>query len=212
MRTQTAALDLADESLFDDLAGSWFLLRTRSRHEKIVANDLASRGVHHFLPLMTCTRSYSQRQMRVELPVFPGCVFVRGAAEDVSAAEQDGTLTRAVAIADQARVNEELRNIALALKNDAELTESPYLHGGIGVEVRSGPFRGLRGIIEDGGRNDRLILQVQILGRAVSLEVDAAQTVAEGHFGLAALSPLRLHGPAGKLAGDPGWMGHPAGC
>jgi transcription antitermination factor NusG len=42
------------------------------------------------------------------------------------------------------------------------------------VEVRSGPFRGLQGVIEEVGRNDRLILQVQTLGRAVCLEIDGA--------------------------------------
>jgi hypothetical protein len=40
--------------------------------------------------------------------------------------------------------------------------------------VRSGPLRGLQGIIEHRGRVNRLILQVEMLGQAVSLEVEAS--------------------------------------
>jgi transcription antitermination factor NusG len=46
------------------------------------------------------------------------------------------------------------------------------LKKGVRVEVRSGPFRGLQGVIEGRASANRLILQVDLLGRAVSLEID----------------------------------------
>jgi transcription antitermination factor NusG len=42
------------------------------------------------------------------------------------------------------------------------------------VLVRSGPFRGIAGVIERRGQGDRLILQVETLGRAVSLDLCGA--------------------------------------
>jgi transcription antitermination factor NusG len=42
------------------------------------------------------------------------------------------------------------------------------------VEVRSGPFRGLQGIIEGRTPKDRMLLQVDILGQAVSVEIDGS--------------------------------------
>jgi transcription antitermination factor NusG len=42
------------------------------------------------------------------------------------------------------------------------------------VEVRSGPFQGLQGVVEGRCANGRLVLQVETLGRAVSLEIDGA--------------------------------------
>jgi hypothetical protein len=42
------------------------------------------------------------------------------------------------------------------------------------VEVRSGPLRGVQGLIETRLGVSRLILQVQMLGQAVVLEVDGA--------------------------------------
>jgi len=50
----------------------------------------------------------------------------------------------------------------------------PFLRVGVRVEVRSGPLRGLQGLIEDRTRRNRLVLQVNMLGKAASLEIDGA--------------------------------------
>jgi transcription antitermination factor NusG len=154
--------------------GLWFLLRTRSRQEKIIAGDLAARGVAHFLPLMTCTRMYGHRRSRVELPLFPGYVFLRGGADDAYAADRAGRVAQIIPIINQERVHQELQHISFALAREGALEPYPYLKQGVRVEVRCGPFRGLRGMIADLRQRDRLILQVETLGRAVSLEIDAA--------------------------------------
>jgi transcriptional antiterminator RfaH len=124
--------------------------------------------------LLTCTRYYGHRKAEVDVPLFPGYVFLRGSPDDAYASDRAGRLAQIIPVADQERVNEELRNIWFALANSAQLSQYPYLRRGVRVEVRAGPFRGLRGIIDDMGRRDRLILQVEILGRSVSLEVDAS--------------------------------------
>jgi transcription antitermination factor NusG len=54
------------------------------------------------------------------------------------------------------------------------LDPHPFLQRGVRVEVRSGAFRGLCGVVEDRVKMDRLLLQVDMLGRAMSLEVDGA--------------------------------------
>jgi hypothetical protein len=67
----------------------------------------------------------------------------------------------------------ELKNIALALDHHIPLDPYPYLRKGLRAEVQAGPLRGLQGLIEDRLKCDRLVLQVETLGRAVSVEVDA---------------------------------------
>ncbi len=57
---------------------------------------------------------------------------------------------------------------------DAPLSPFPYLRVGVRVEVRAGPFRGLKGVIEDVDHRDRIIFQVQTLGQAVSMEIDGS--------------------------------------
>src|SRR5208337_1509330 len=56
---------------------SWYAIRTRSRHEKMVVKQLESLHVETFLPLLSQVHRWSDRRKRVELPLFPGYAFVR---------------------------------------------------------------------------------------------------------------------------------------
>ena len=55
----------------------WYAVMTRPRHEKKVAKELEQNSVVSFLPLASEVRRWSDRQKKVELPLFPGYVFVR---------------------------------------------------------------------------------------------------------------------------------------
>jgi transcription termination/antitermination protein NusG len=156
-----------------DPSGTWFVLRTRSRHEKILADDLVARGIKYFLPLVNCVRYYGQRKARVTMPLFPGYLFLRGTLEQAYEADRTHRVAQIIPVANQDQINWELRNISIAITNKATLDPYPYLREGLRVEVRSGPFRGLQGIIEDRTRGNRLILQIEMLGRAAGLEIDA---------------------------------------
>jgi transcription antitermination factor NusG len=148
------------------------VLRTKSRQEKALANDLRSRGIASFLPLLTATKYYGGRKALVEFPVFPGYLFLRGEVDDAYEADRTHRVAQIIKVVNQKRLERELRNIHLALCGHAPLDPYPYLVAGVRVEVREGPFRGLQGIVEERGRRDRLVLQIEILGRAVALEID----------------------------------------
>src|SRR5215217_6933515 len=164
-----------EDGLFSESdAGDWFLLWTKSRQEKLVAGDLAARGVLNFLPLVTHVRYHGGQKSRVTLPLFPGYVFLRGSVDDAYATDRLGRIARIIMIADQDTVNWELRNLHFALASNVTLTNYQRLQKGVRVEVRTGPLRGLQGIIQCRSKRDRLILQVETLGQAVSLEVDGA--------------------------------------
>ena len=67
-----------------------------------------------------------------------------------------------------------MQNLRLALEKKAPLDPYPYLKKGVRAEVKSGPFRGLQGVIEDRLKPERLLLQIDMLGRALSVEIDGA--------------------------------------
>ena len=154
--------------------GDWHVLHTLSRQEKAVAADCAAMKVGCFLPLIRQVRFYGNRKAKVELPLFPGYVFVRGTRDQVFEVDRMKRIASIIKVPDQFQIEQELRQLHLAVIHQAPLEPFPYLKKGIPVEVRSGPFRGLRGIIEDRTKDQRIILQVNILGRAVSLELDGA--------------------------------------
>ena len=162
-------------SSFPDISfGSWFVLRTKSRQEKILAGELHASGLGCFLPLISCARFYAGRKVTVELPLFSGYVFLRGSLDDAYLADRKKRVAQIIAVYDQHRLDEELAGLHQALCVNATLNPYPFLKKGVRVCVRSGPLRGLQGKIEDLGKRDRLILQVQLLGQATYLEIDGS--------------------------------------
>ena len=155
-------------------AGAWFVLHTRVHQEKLLADDLSAKRIAHFLPLVRRVRYMGRRKTVVETPLFPGYLFLRGSIEEAYSADRSRRVAQILTVVDQARMDWELRNIGLALTNQATLDPYPYLRKGIRVEVRSGPLRGLQGIVEDRTKLNRLVLQVDILGQATSLELDGS--------------------------------------
>jgi transcription antitermination factor NusG len=168
-RPMTAHSALADES-----AGLWYVLHTKARQEKILAGALEAMNVACFLPLIRQVRYYGQFKANVELPLFPSYVFIRGQMDDVYRADRTKRVAKIIPVPDQLRLDRELRNVHLALERNVQFDPFPHLVKGTFVEVRSGPLRGLQGFVEERVRPNRLILQVEMLGRAVSLEVDAS--------------------------------------
>jgi transcription antitermination factor NusG len=156
------------------IQGDWFVLRTKSRQEKAVAGELTTKGIANFLPLGCLTRHHGKRKARVEVPLFPGYVFLKGTRDEAFVADRTRRIAQIIPVADQDTIDAELRAIAQALAAKAPLDLFPYLRTGVPVEVRSGPLRGLRGVVESRESLGRVILLVDIIGTAVSVELDAA--------------------------------------
>ena len=153
----------------------WFVLHTLSRQEKALAESLEKRRVEVFLPLVKEKRSHGRRRVVVERPLFPGYVFLRGTVEEAYEADRTKRVANLIEVADQAALGWELSNIRLALEREAgPLDPHPYLKVGVRVAVRSGPLRGLEGVVAERTRHDRVVLQVRTLGRAVAVETDGA--------------------------------------
>jgi transcription antitermination factor NusG len=165
---------IARSELPDEACGQWYVLHTKARQEKALSGALVAMGLGCFLPLIKQVRYYGQYKVVVETPLFPSYVFLRGLVEDVYRADRTKRVAKIIPVNDQKRIDWELRNVSLAVTQEVQFDPFPYLIKGTRVEVRAGPLRGLQGLVEDRTKMDRLILQVDMLGRAVSLEVDGA--------------------------------------
>lgn len=154
--------------------GDWFVLHTRSRQEKILAAEMAAVNIACYLPLVERVRTQGARKVSVSLPLFPGYVFLRGTREQAFVADRTKRVANIISVPDQNHFEWELENLHTALSHRVPLDPFPYLSEGVRVEVRSGPMRGLQGIVESRKSMDRLILQIDMLGRAMSMEIDAA--------------------------------------
>jgi transcription antitermination factor NusG len=157
-------------------AGRWYALWTRSRHERTVHDQLAERGIEVFLPTMTKWSRWKDRRKQIQWPLFPGYCFARFAASDrlpvltcagvVSIVSFNGELA---AVPDA-----EIESIRTLVSSTLPYDPCPLLKKGARVEVVHGPLKGVVGRLERKGSHARLVLSVDLIGRGVSVQVDAA--------------------------------------
>jgi len=166
--------DKSADPLAPPTDAAWWVLHTRPRQEKAVARDLAALDIRHFLPLVHHVRYYGRRKQRVYLPLFPGYVFLHGSAEQAWTLDRAGRLAQIIEVSDQALLEREIIAIQRVLESGHELDPHPYLHEGMRVEVRSGPLKGVQGVIERKRGKRRLVLQIEVLGVGSSLEIDGS--------------------------------------
>ena len=153
---------------------AWHVLHTKPRQEKAVARTLDAAGIDHYLPLLRRAAYYGRRKCLVDEPLFASYIFLRGTKEQAYFANTTKRIVNIIPVIEQARFEFELTQIRLALTGDAELSPYRYLEVGHRVRVRTGPFKNIEGLIESWAKADRLILQINTLGRAASLEIDAS--------------------------------------
>ncbi len=154
--------------------GLWFVLHTKSRQEKALAEALTLKGIANFLPLIKQKRTWAGRKAIVEVPLFSSYLFLRGTLDDCYDADRSSRVAQIIQVHDQLKLTQDLKNLAQAIDLNVALDPYPYLIKGIRAAVRSGPLQGIEGVIESRTKRDRLILQVDMLGRGASLEIDAA--------------------------------------
>src|SRR5262245_18811182 len=71
---QLAAVNCGSHHDFFD--SRWYVLFVRSNQERNIAHSLKQRGIEHLLPCYSSVRQWKDRRVRLEMPLFPGYVFV----------------------------------------------------------------------------------------------------------------------------------------
>lgn len=154
---------------------AWHAIYTRHKHEKTVAHILTSRGLETFLPLYTTARRWKDRTKLLSLPLFPCYVFLKGGLDhrlDIVTAPGFHSL---VSSAGQplAIPTHEIEAIRQTIESGALVDPHPFLKCGERVRVKSGPLTGVEGILVRKKNHYRLVVSVEMLGKAVAVEVDS---------------------------------------
>ncbi len=68
----------------------------------------------------------------------------------------------------------EIESLRLLVESDLAYDPCPLIHAGMMVEVAHGPLKGVVGRLVRKGAHARLVLSVDLIGQAVSVEVDAS--------------------------------------
>ena len=85
----------------DSLEPRWYAICACANHERRGRDQLGQRSVESFLPVYETVRRWKDRRMRLELPLFPGYVFVHLGPRDRLRVLQTHSVTRLVGFSGQ---------------------------------------------------------------------------------------------------------------
>jgi transcription antitermination factor NusG len=154
----------------------WYAVWTRSRAERTVFDQLAERGVEAFLPTVLRWSRWKDRRKRVAWPLFPGYCFARfDPAERLRVLTCSGVVSIVGFDGEPAPVpDEQIDGVRRLVESTLSCDPCALLKTGTRVEVAHGPLKGVVGRLQRKGGHARLVLAVDLIGRAVSVQVDAA--------------------------------------
>ena len=153
---------------------NWFALAVKPQHERAVAEQLAAYGLEAYVPLYRSRRNWSDRVKTIELPLFPCYVFSRFALENRLKVIRMGSVISIVGFGGIPTPisQEEIDFVRLLAGQGLLITPWAVLHMGERVRVREGPLCGVEGILVRERGSFRVVVNVEILNRAVALEIE----------------------------------------
>jgi transcription antitermination factor NusG len=154
----------------------WYAAYTSANREKRVAEQLGVRVVEHFLPTYSSVRRWKDRRVILQMPLFPGYVFVRMALRDRLRVQQIPGVARLVGFngLPTPLPEADIEALKAGLAGGVRAKPHPYLTVGRKVRVKSGPLAGLTGILLRKKNATRFVISVELIMRSVAIEMDEA--------------------------------------
>jgi transcription antitermination factor NusG len=161
----------------------WCALWTHAHCEQLVHDQLEAKQFNVFLPMLMVWSRRGGRRHQIQVPMFPGYLFVRHVIDKASYIEILKTkgLTRILGerwdrpaiVADA-----EIDAVHRLLETGLPLLAHPYLQEGQRVRIVDGPLADLEGILVDvKPSKGLLVLSVNLLRRSVAVEIDCTRVV-----------------------------------
>lgn len=159
-----------------NLEERWYAAYTSANHEKRVAVQLGEKSLEHFLPLYDSVRCWKDRKVRLQLPLFPGYVFVHIALRDRLKVLQVPGVSKLVGFngTPTALSDEEITALRTSLGLGVRAEPHPYLAPGRRLRIKAGPFAGLEGVLLRRRGRLQVVVSVDLLQRSVAIDLDLA--------------------------------------
>lgn len=163
-----------------DTPPKWYALWVMSNAEFVVEDALRGHGIESFLPTWSGETQWSDRKKTIVRPLFTGYLFARCNRAQLDAIPRIAGVIEILPtkLNPQPIETADVENVRLALAAKLPLTPCQYVTGDA-VLIDSGPLAGVRGIVKRTKDGTRVIVKIEILRRAVSVEIDFRELVKE---------------------------------
>ena len=154
----------------------WYALQTRVRFERRICQQVQNKRLEAYVPVTRHRHRWSDRYQTIELPLFPGYVFVRAVSDpadrlavlQTSSAYAFVTFNGVVAcIPDQ-----QIKDLQRIESQSTLCSPYPFLKSGQRVRICGGCLDGLEGIfVAERGR--KLVISIEPMERSIAIDIAA---------------------------------------
>ena len=149
----------------------WFVIYTKSRNEKKIAELLQKNGVESFCPLVKLKKNWSDRKKIVETPLFNSYVFVNVSEKDRNVVfNVPGVIRYLFWLKKPAIVKDsEIESLKAVLNDTMDSFSIENYQNGDTIKISEGVFKGLDGVIEKQS-NNKLHVILENVGIKITLQ------------------------------------------
>ncbi|MFL5240809.1 MAG: transcription termination/antitermination protein NusG [Gemmataceae bacterium] len=151
---------------------SWWVLHTKPRQEKKLAQQMLNAEVPFYLPLIAKRNLVRGRAVHSYLPLFCGYVFLLADERERIVSLATKRVVNCLRVGDQTQMWNDLDQVQRLIASGAPITPEERLQAGSPVEICHGPLAGLRGTILRTASGRRFVVQVDFIQRGASVLLD----------------------------------------
>jgi transcription elongation factor/antiterminator RfaH len=157
------------------LLKQWYVLHTKSRHENVVSEGLSKKAIEVFLPRVKVRSKRRDRKLMIQIPLFPGYLFLRTdlhphshleIVKTAGAVRLIGTHQGPVPVPDEA-----IASLKIMVASGMPIATGRRLQPGDRVLVVNGPFSGVTGTFMRYRGQDRVVVNIEALGQFAGVDV-----------------------------------------
>lgn len=149
----------------------WFVLITKSKQEKKVTLQLQNLGFNVYCPLVTEYHQWSDRKKKVEVPLITSYLFINIQEKNRDQVfEVPGIVRYLFWLGKPAIVkDEEIKLLKSWLSQEVDRVLVENINPGDLMNIKTGPFKGLNGIVEQVNKN-RIRLLLPHIGMKITIK------------------------------------------
>jgi transcription antitermination factor NusG len=148
---------------------NWLALYVKPKQEFKAKSELDYININNYLPVVTRIRQWNDRKKKIDEPLIKGYIFIYADEKERLISLETSSVVKCLFDHGRpARIPDwQIISLQNMLTHEGEIKVFDGLIQGILVEIIEGPFKGVQGVIEKSGTENRLAVSIELLNRSV---------------------------------------------
>ena len=151
----------------------WIAVYTKSRHEKVVIQELEKKNIEAYCPILKERRQWNDRKRWVEFPLFRSYVFVKIELKNSLYILQTMGVHHIIKFQGKISTIPDgiIQNIKSMIDGGFTVEQVEYFVKGDEVKVVDGPLKGMEGIVVKIKNENKLVIKVAEIQQAIAVQI-----------------------------------------